>query len=304
MGTSEFSAVVLKKLHAVYPVCAVYTGCDKAAGRGQKAAASPIKELAFALNIPLYQCDNVCCEGLARIKSLEPDIIVTASFGQILSEELLNIPKLCVLNVHASLLPKYRGASPIQYALMNGDAKTGVTIMRTVRKLDAGDMLLKLQTDIFPDDTAGTLSARLAELGGEAIIRAIQRIEIGNAVFVPQSENYATFAPMIKKTDAKINFEKQDFEIYNFVRAMNPKPAAYTVYRDEVIKVFSAVPADFPATCESGVVLAANPKDGIIVSCLDGAVSLATVQSAGGKVMSSQEYMRGHKIEEGVKLGR
>jgi len=304
MGTADFSAIVLKALSKEFKIDAVVTGLDKPASRGMKVIPSPVKEAAAELDIPVYQFEKVSKDGIETIKSLSPDVAVTAAFGQILSDEFLAIPKYGVLNVHASLLPKYRGASPIQHAILNGDKETGITIMRTVKEIDAGDILFVKKTEIGSGETAGELFDRLAELGGEAIIEALKLLESGKAVFVPQDHSKATRCGIIKKADAKIDFSKSKIQLYNFVRAMNPWPCAFTYSNGALLKVHEAEALnESVVTPACGAVVKASPKEGLIVSCGDGLIRLKTVQGEGGKKMADTEYLKGHEIKVGTVLG-
>lgn len=299
LGTPDFSATVLEKLNSVYPVAAAVTGLDKPVGRGYKLVASPLKQKAQELGIPVLQYDKVSREGLEDIKALAPDVIVTAAFGQILSDRFLDIPKYGVLNVHASLLPKYRGASPIQWAILNGDAETGITIMRTVKAVDAGDILLQKRIPIGDKETASELFDRLSVLGGEAIIEGIGLLESGKAKFVAQDESEATHCSMISKTDGKINFGRTYHELDCFVRGMTSWPSAYCILNNKTLKVYSVSRYSSSTSAPYATVIAANVKDGLIVAVKDGAISLDEIQLEGSKRMSAKEFLRGRSIEEG-----
>lgn len=342
MGTPDFSARVLEKLNSVYPVYAAVTGLDKPCGRGYKLTPSPLKQKAIKLNIPVLQFDKVSKEGLEILQKIAPDVIVTAAFGQILSDELLSIPFFGVLNVHASLLPKYRGASPIQWAIINGEAETGITIMRTVKEVDAGDILLQVPVKIGDKETAGELFDKLAEVGGKAIVEAIHRIDSEYAAFTPQNAAEATHCKMIKKGDGKIDFSKTARLIDCFVRGMTPWPSAYVTLDGKMLKVYDTAAVGYAETENDasenalsklqisqiqfkklsdniklnskgirnvdaehkpyyafGTVLAADDKNGLVVSCADGAVRLKELQFEGGKRMKDVDFLRGHKIKVG-----
>ncbi|MBR4800639.1 MAG: methionyl-tRNA formyltransferase [Clostridia bacterium] len=299
MGTPDFSAIVLEKLNSVYPVGAVVTGLDKPVGRGYQLKPSPLKVKAEELGIPVLQYEKVSKEGIDDIRALEPDVIVTAAFGQILSEEFLNIPKFSVLNVHASLLPKYRGSSPIQWSILNGDEETGITIMKTIRAVDAGDMLLQKRTKIGDNETAGELFDRLAVLGGEAIVEALKLVENGEAHFVEQNEDEATHCKMIAKEDGRISFGKTARELDCFVRAMTPWPSAYTEIEGKKLKVFRVQKVDDTAERAIGEVVFADNKNGLVVQAEDGLVRLCDLQLEGSKRMSDLDFLRGRKIEIG-----
>lgn len=302
MGTPDFSAKVLEKLNKSYPVCAVVTGIDKQSGRGQQVRFSPLKEKALELGIPVLQYEKVSREGIDDIAALKPDVVVTAAFGQILSEKFLSVPKYGVLNVHASLLPKYRGSSPIQWAIINGEKQTGITVMRTVKAVDAGDILLARSTRIGDKETAGALFDRLADLGGDAIIEAITLIEQGKAVFCKQDDGQATHCSMIAKTDGKIDFSKTANQIDCFVRGMTPWPSAFVEYDGKILKVFDTESVDLAEDMENGTVICADAKRGLIVKSKGGAVRLKSVQLQGAKRMSDTEFLLGRKIEVGYRF--
>lgn len=306
MGSPDFSATVLEKLNSVYPVSAVVTGLDKPVGRGYQLKPSALKVKAQELSIPVLQYEKVSREGIEDIENLNPDIVVTAAFGQILSERFLTIPKYGVLNVHASLLPKYRGSSPIQWSIINGDEQSGITIMRTVKAVDAGDILLEKATPIGKDETAGELFDRLAILGGEAICEAISLVESGKAVFVPQDESKATHCSMISKEDGNIDFSKTARQIDCFVRGMSPWPSAFTHVFGKTLKVFKVEKTDCDIeninSFEAGQVVKSSAKDGLFVKVADGIIRLSQIQLEGGKRMSDNAFLLGRNIEIGTKF--
>lgn len=309
MGTPDFSAVVLEKLNSVYPVSAVVTGLDKPIGRGYNLAPSPLKVKAIELGIPVLQYAKVSREGLDDIHALQPDIIVTAAFGQILSDAFLAIPKFAVLNVHASLLPKYRGSSPIQWSIINGDEKTGITIMKTVKAVDAGDVLLEKETKIGKKETAGELFDRLAILGGEAIVEAISLVECGKATFTPQDESKVTHCSMINKGDGLVDFSKSAKEIDCFVRGMTPWPSAYTHIGEKTVKIFDVEKVELSDLQKSNVqfenakfgeVVLADKNHGLIVKVADGFIRLHVIQLEGSKRMDDTQFLLGRKIDVGT----
>lgn len=309
MGTPDFSAVVLEKLNSVYPVSAVVTGLDKPVGRGYNLAPSPLKVKATELGIPVLQYAKVSREGLDDIRALKPDVIVTAAFGQILSDAFLAIPKYAVLNVHASLLPKYRGSSPIQWSIINGDEKTGITIMKTVKAVDAGDVLLEKETKIAKKETAGELFDRLAILGGEAIVEAISLVESGKATFTPQDESKVTHCSMINKGDGLVDFSKSAKEIDCFVRGMTPWPSAYTHIGEKTLKIFDVEKVELSDLEKSndqfenakfGEVVLADKNHGLIVKVADGFIRLHVIQLEGSKRMDDSQFLLGRKIDVGT----
>lgn len=309
MGTPDFSAVVLEKLNSVYPVSAVVTGLDKPVGRGYNLAPSPLKVKAIELGIPVLQYAKVSREGLDDIRALQPDIIVTAAFGQILSDAFLAIPKFAVLNVHASLLPKYRGSSPIQWSIINGDEKTGITIMKTVKAVDAGVVLLEKETEIGKKETAGELFDRLAILGGEAIVEAISLVECGKATFTPQDESKVTHCSMINKGDGLVDFSRSAKEIDCFVRGMTPWPSAYTHIGEKTLKIFDVEKVELSDLQKSndqfenakfGEVVLADKNHGLIVKVADGFIRLHVIQLEGSKRMDDAQFLLGRKIDVGT----
>lgn len=309
MGTPDFSAVVLEKLNSVYPVSAVVTGLDKPVGRGYNLAPSPLKVKAIELGIPVLQYAKVSREGLDDIRALQPDIIVTAAFGQILSDTFLAIPIFAVLNVHASLLPKYRGSSPIQWSIINGDEKTGITIMKTVKAVDAGDVLLEKETEIGKKETAGELFDRLAILGGEAIVEAISLVECGKATFTPQDASKVTHCSMINKGDGLVDFSKSAKEIDCFVRGMTPWPSAYTHIGEKTLKIFDVEKVELSdlqksndqfKNAEFGEVVLADKNHGLIVKVADGFIRLHVIQLEGSKRMDDTQFLLGRKIDVGT----
>lgn len=300
MGTPDFSACVLESFAASHEVAAVVTGTDKPVGRGYDLRPSPLKVKATELGIPVLQFDKVSRDGCEAVAALAPDLGITAAFGQILSERFLSLFPFGVINVHASLLPKYRGASPIQWALLNGDKETGVSVMRTVKEVDAGDVLLQKKIRIGEKETAGELFDRLASLGGDALTEAVRLIESGEAVFTPQNASEATHCGMISKADGKLDFRRTARELDCFVRGMTPWPSAWFELNGVRIKVFAAERAEGHG--EPGRVLAATPSLGLVVACGDGAVRLTSLQPAGKPRMSDTAYLMGHKLEKGISL--
>lgn len=303
MGTPDFSAEVFKKLNSVYPVSAVVTGVDKPVGRKMVLTPCPLKIEAQNAGVPVLQYEKVSRQGIEDIEALEPDLVITAAFGQILSDRFLAIPKYGVINVHASLLPKHRGASPIQSAMLAGDKTTGITIMKTVKEVDAGDMLLKREIEIAPEDYADTLFDKMAVLGGEAIVEAVRLIESGEAVFTPQDHSQATHCIKITKAEGQINFANDKIYLRNFVHAMNPWPSAYTFVGGKQLKIFDLLPVDDDTEAECGTVIYADRNHGIVVKCGNGAVRLTRIQIEGKGKTDDVSFLNGNKdIKVGVIL--
>ena len=294
-GNGEFSVKVLEKLNQHYRVNSVVTTPDKKQGRGQQLVEPMVKVFAKEHNIEFRQFVKVSVDGIDYLKNEKPDIIVTAAFGQILSRELLSIPKIGVLNVHGSILPKYRGASPIQSAIINGDKETGITIMRTVYELDAGDILLQKKLKIEDLDTSSTMFEKLAVLGGECIVEAVDKIQSGNYAFVPQNNNEATYTKIIKKEDAKIDFNKTAKQVCDFIRGMYNWPVAYFEIENEKIKVYES---DKRHT--AGTILSSDNKKGLVVACLEDAIRLKKLQKTSGKVLDDIAFINGFKMPTAV----
>ncbi|MDR2047637.1 MAG: methionyl-tRNA formyltransferase [Clostridiales bacterium] len=300
MGTPDFAVPPLAALiDNGFDIAAVVTQPDKPRGRGGNSSFSPVKRFAAERGIRVLQYEKIGAEGLGDLKGFAPDLMVTAAYGQILTREIIDIPKYGILNVHASLLPKYRGAAPIQQAVINGDAETGVTIMRTELQLDRGDILVQKRLQIAESDTAGDLFIKLAALGAEAVIEGVNALKNGTAVFLRQNDADAVYCKTIRKEDARISFEKTPVEIVNFIRGMNPFPTAFTKLDGETVKVFRAETiGDAGAAAHiCGDIISADAKNGLIVAAKGGAVRLAEIQFPGGKRMSGADYLRGHGIK-------
>jgi len=299
-GNGEFSVKVLEKLNQHYRVNSVVTTPDKKQGRGQQFVEPMVKVFAKEHNIEFRQFVKVSVDGIDYLKNEKPDIIVTAAFGQILSRELLSIPKIGVLNVHGSILPKYRGASPIQSAIINGDKETGITIMRTVYELDAGDILLQKKVKIEDFDTSSTMFEKLAVWGGECIVEAVDKIQSGNYAFVPQNNNDATYTKIIKKEDAKIDFNKTAKQVCDFIRGMYNWPIAYFEIENEKIKVHESEIIHTDKQYKAGTILSSDNKSGLIVACLEDAIRLKKLQKTSGKVLDDVAFLNGFKMPTAV----
>lgn len=299
MGTPDFSVASLKALiDNGYPIVGVFTQPDRPKGRGGKVAMSPVKELALDYGIPVYQPLKIRRDGLEDLRALAPDLMVTAAFGQILSQEVLDIPRLGTVNVHASLLPRHRGAAPVQWAILQGDEKTGVTTMLTDKGIDTGDMLLKAETPILPTDTAGTLLGRLSQIGAELLLETLSRIESGDCPREKQCEQDMTYDPMLSKEMGLLDFSDTTAALERRVRAMSPWPCAYAELAKDVIKVWEAKPGTLRG--EAGQVLSASPKDGLIIGTGDGSLELTQVQAPNSKRMDAKAFLLGHTIQRGI----
>ena len=318
MGTPDFAAKSLEEIYnAGYEIVGVVTNPDKPKGRGMKMIASPVKEFAISKNLNVFQPLKIRgnVEFLDEIKKLNPDVICVVAYGIILPKELLDIPKLGCINVHGSLLPKYRGAAPIQWAVLNGDKKTGITTMYMDEGMDTGDMILKEEVEIGENETTGELWDRLAIIGAKLLVETLKRIEDGTAPRIKQEGEF-TLAPMLNKEMAKIDWENQTSnQIHNLVRGLNPIMGAYTFVNDKKIKIwktkvydFTSFPSRFDLNIEeikkkiNGTILISNAKDGLYIKALDGIVEVLEIQGENAKKMSAFDYLRGNKIDEEIKL--
>ena len=298
LGTPDFAVPSLKKIaESNHEIIAVVTQPDRPRNRGVMSP-SPVKETALELGLKVLQYERISREGVEDIKNLNPDIMVTCAFGQILSRELLAIPKYGVINEHASLLPKYRGSSPIQWCVINGEKETGVTIMKTAYEVDSGDILFADKTFIGEDETAGELFDRLSILAADSIIKALDLIEKGKANFAPQNHNEATFCKMLTKADGLIDWSKSAQQIKDFVRGMNPWPCAYTKLDGMVYKMHKVSVQNNNFSGNAGQIVMAD-KNGLIVACGDGAISIDIIQAPNCKKMSAKDYLLGHKLQVG-----
>lgn len=297
-GTGRFSATILDGLIQIgQNVVAVVTQPDKANARNNKIIFSEIKQYAIDHNIPCYQFAKLNLEGEEILKNLNADMFVTASYGQIIKQNILDIPKLGTINVHASLLPKYRGPAPIQAAIMNGDRKTGITIMRTELGLDTGDMYLSREIDILPEDTSSTMFTKLADLGVVCLEEFFSKFDHYWSNPIPQDEAKATYFPMIKKEDYLIDFNMCSFDLVNKIRALEN---CYFIYNGVRYKVQFAVISDLMG--EIGEIIKCNSKDGLIIGCKDRAIEIVTIQPEGKQKMFALSYMNSNKFKEGDKI--
>ncbi len=309
MGTPDFAKDSLEAIfNAGHNLMAVVTNPDKPKGRGMKMIASPVKEFALEHNIPVYQPLNVKnnLEFIEKIKALQPDLICVVAYGKILPKEILDIPQYGCINVHASLLPKYRGAAPIQWAVLNGESVTGVTTMYMDEGMDTGDMILTKEVTIGENETTGELWDRLSKLGGELLTETIEKIEEGTVKRVPQGDNY-TMAPMLSKEMAKIDWKgKKSKEIKNLVRGLNPIMGAYTMYQDKKIKLWKIEIVDNNEIEQKeqlpGEILIANDKRGLYIKTIDGVIKVIEIQGENAKRMNICDFLRGNKLEVGSVL--
>ena len=300
MGTPDFAVPSLQALiDAGHDVCAVYTQPDKPQGRKQILTAPPVKTLALEHDIPVFQPNTLKNEDeQARLRELAPEVIIVVAYGKLLPKAVLDIPPHGCINVHGSLLPRWRGAAPIQWAVIAGDEMAGVTTMQMAEGLDTGDMLLTYETKVGEKETAGELFDRLAQSGAELLTQTL--VKLDEITPRPQDDAQSCYAHMLDKQMAVIDWSKSAHEIDCLIRGLNPWPIALTMLSGERLKVFAAEKA--AGRGEPGTVLEADPKKGLTVACGEGALKLIEIQLVGGKRMKATDFLRGHVIEVGTKL--
>lgn len=301
MGTPDFAVPSLQALiDAGHDVCAVYTQPDKPQGRKQILTAPPVKTLALEHDIPVFQPNTLKNEDeQARLRELAPEVIIVVAYGKLLPKAVLDIPPHGCINVHGSLLPRWRGAAPIQWAVIAGDEMAGVTTMQMAEGLDTGDMLLTYETKVGEKETAGELFDRLAQSGAELLTQTL--VQLDEITPRPQDDAQSCYAHMLDKQMAVIDWSKSAHEIDCLIRGLNPWPIALTALSGERLKVFAAEKAN--GRGEPGTVLEADPKKGLTVACGEGALRLTEIQLVGGKRMKATDFLRGHAIQVGTKLG-
>lgn len=303
MGTPDFAVPSLEALLTKHEVVLVVTQPDKPKGRGKKMVPTPVKACALEHGIPVLQPEKVKePEFVEQLRSYEPDLIAVTAFGQILSEPILEMPKYGCINVHGSLLPKYRGAAPMQWSIIDGEKVTGITTMYMAKGLDSGDMLLKAEVEITDEDTFATIHDKMAVTGANLLLDTLDQLEAGTLERIPQDHDAATYAPMITKETGHIDWSKNRQDIINLIRGLNPVPAAYTIYEEEVLKIFGAALSDVQADSAANGEIVAVVKKGFVVKCGDGCLLITEVQARGGKRMMTDAYLRGHAMKEGILL--
>ncbi|MBE5785993.1 MAG: methionyl-tRNA formyltransferase [Clostridiales bacterium] len=301
LGTPEFGVPSLKALvEAGYQVVGVFTQPDKPKGRGNKMQQSPVKECALSYGIPVFQPVKIRIDGVEDLRALKPDLCVTAAFGQILSQEILDIPTIGTVNVHSSLLPKYRGSAPINWAIMEGETVTGVTTMMTDKGLDTGDILLQKKMEILPGETAEELTARMAPVGAALLLETIRRIQAGDCPRVPQNEVEMSYFPMLKKEMGEIDWRMSAHSIVCRVRGLTPWPGCYMLLDNgEILKVWTAEEVQGERHAP-GTVISADPKAGLVIAADENYVRIVDMQAQGGKRMNARDYLRGHPLNAKV----
>ena len=302
MGTPDFAVTALSSIAgAGHEILAVYTQPDKAKGRSGKLQPPPVKVRAEELGIPVFQPEKLRDEDqVAALRALQPEIIVVAAYGQILPESILAIPPLGCINIHASLLPKYRGAAPIERCILEGEEKTGVTTMYMAKGLDTGDMIEQLETKILPTDTGETLTNRLAEMGGQLILSTMEKLSAGTAVRTPQKEEESSYAKMLDKSLGCMDFHKTAAELERAVRALDPWPSAFTRIDGKNVKIYGAEVTEETGT--PGTIIDVTKKS-FTIACGEGALRILRLQPEGKKPMDAAAFLNGKKLEKGMQVG-
>lgn len=298
MGTPDIAATCLKQILADgFEVVGVYTQPDRPKGRGMKLVASPVKELALEHGIPVFQPENFKDPQTAEeLRALDPDVCAAVAYGRILPQRILDVPKMGCINIHASLLPQYRGSAPYQWAVLDGLKETGVTAQRMALKMDAGDVIDVAKTAIGPNETAGELLDRLAVLGAELLSKTLSRYATGDVTATPQDESAVTYAPMLDKSMCPIDWTKTAQQVHDHVRGLHPWPVATAQLDGTWFKIHQTVPVE--GSGEPGRILGLT-KTGLRVACGEGAVEIRSLQAEGGKRMAAPDYFRGHPLKEG-----
>ncbi len=304
MGTPQFAVPGLRALHENgHEMALVVTQPDRPKGRGRKITASPVKQTALELDYPVIQPNSIKTpEFVDRIKSLKPDFQVVIAYGKILPENVLALPRFGTINIHASLLPKLRGAAPIQWAVINGDTETGICSMLMDKGMDTGDVLLTARTPIHQEDTAGSLHDRLAGIGATVLIDTLNSYADDTIQPIPQNHDLATYAPLLTKDDGLINWNKPAQSLECFIRGVTPWPGAYTFWEDKRLKIFQSAPIAVDTSDPPGTVLPGFP-DELRIATGDGALSILEIQSPSGTRLPINEFLRGHPVQPGTVFG-
>lgn len=304
LGTPKFAIPSLEKILGSNKHTLIGVVCqpDKDYDRKGKIVFSPVKKFGLEHDLPVYQWTKISRDGVEELKAINPDIMVTASYGQLLSQEIIDIPRYGVINIHGSLLPKYRGASPVQSAIINGETETGITIMKTEAGLDTGDIINFCKTKINEDETAGELMDRLAILGADLLIKTLDEIEQGKAKYIPQIQVDATFTTKIIKKVAELNFNKFAKELKNQILGMNPEPVAFTYFNGNMINILRARIAEDINNTDNAcgtIIEPTSPKKGLFVQCYRSILEILELQFAGGRVITGKDAINGNKLKVG-----
>lgn len=305
MGTPEFAVPSLEALiGAGYEVVAAVTQPDRPVGRKKTLTPPPVKVCAQAHGVPVLQFERIRRkEGREALTALQPDLFVTAAFGQILSKAVLDIPRLGTINVHASLLPQYRGSAPINWCIVSGEKKAGVTTMMTNEGIDTGDMLLRDEVEIGENETAEELTERLSSLGAQTLLRTLRALEEGTLVRTPQNEAEASYQPMLSREMGEMDWSRSAQQLHDQVRGLYPWPGAYTTMDGGVLKVWVSRISDMKTDAAPGAVVKADAKEGLFVACGTGVLQIVELQAPGSKRMNARDYLRGKPMQTGTVLG-
>lgn len=303
MGTPDFAVPTLSALnHVGHDIALVVTQPDRPKGRGRKQLPPPVKKKAETLGIPVIQPRSIKNDAVInKLKSIKSDFLVVIAFGHILPKDILMIPKYGAINVHASLLPKYRGPAPIQWAIINGDKETGVSTMKMDTGLDTGDILLTEKTAITEDDTSETLHDRLADIGSKILVKTLEEMDSDNIRSIAQNHELATYAPLLKKKDGHINWKQSARQLHSFIRGMTPWPGAFTFHGEKRLKIFSVKPVDAMVTEPPGTILKGFP-DELRVATGEGSLLVYEIQGASGKRLAIKDFLHGYKLPPGSQL--
>lgn len=304
MGSPEFAIPTLEALYKQgHNILLVVTQKDRPRGRGKKLLPTPVKKKALELNLDIYQPESVNSkESIKKISGLNPDCIVVIAYGQILKRDILDIPKYGCLNIHASLLPKYRGAAPINWAIIEGEKETGITIMEMDEGLDTGDILKYKAIPIKDADDSQSIHDKLSVLGSQLIVETLEDIKNNKIEKIPQDENLATYAPMLSKKTGKIDWNNKGEKIINTIRGLKPWPSAYIIYKGQNVKVHEAKSVEKFIEGENGVVVKVS-QEGIFVNCSDSCIVIEVLQFPGKKKLHVSEYLKGNDFDVNIKLG-
>jgi methionyl-tRNA formyltransferase len=303
MGTPEFALNSLKGLHKKHDIIGIFTKVDKPNSRGKKIKFNPIKQFGIDNDITVYQPKSVKTEEtLNLVRELNPDLIVVVAYGKILPQELIDIPKKGIINVHSSLLPKYRGAAPIHAAIINGEKESGVTIMDIVEELDAGDIILQEKTPIYETDTLEDLHDRLAIIGEKALLKAVELIEKDEATRIPQDESKVTFVKPIKRGECEIHWDHSMERVYNFIRGLNPFPCAYSYCEEKLYKIYFVEKYDRKYEGEYGEVVDLIKGKGPVIKVLDGSVIITSAKPENKRKITGTDLVNGNYVKIGEKF--
>lgn len=305
MGTPDFAAGILEDIiKAGHEIALVVTKGDKPRGRGKEVTFTPVKEVALKHNLPVFQPHRIKdAEAIETLKKYEADVFVVVAYGQILSREILDMPKKICVNIHASLLPKYRGAAPIQWAVIDGEQYTGVTTMRMEDGIDTGDIIETITYELKSDETGGSLFDKLMELGGKLIVSTLEKIENGTATFTKQDDSNSTYAKMLNKKLGDIDFSMDAVSIERLIRGLNPWPSAYTSLNGKNLKIWKAVTKEDEYEGQPGEIVYVS-EDEMYIKTGKGVLGIIELQLEGKKRMYIQDFLHGNKIEKGIVLGK